>query len=105
MIYYERKDILAAFERGQIDANWDQTVFDIDKFINALDFTPSIPMEEEAEWFWDPDGMDWGIGAWRCQNCHSRNANLFGAPPHNPMRCSGSKFCPTCGRKMTYKEE
>lgn len=54
-----------------------------------------------AEWYYDPDGMDWDLGAWRCSACHTRNANL---PNDNnkviPLRWSGTKYCPQCGAKM-----
>lgn len=59
-------------------------------------------MNQKAEWIWDPNGIDWGLGAWRCSACGCKNDNLFGAPPKNPMRCAGSNYCPNCGRKMSY---
>lgn len=29
-----------------------------------------------ASWFYDPNGMDWNIGAWRCDHCGGRSNNL-----------------------------
>lgn len=61
------------------------------------------PLKEQkhGHWILDPDGMDWGIPAWCCSECHCRNDNI---PPNiekvNPLRWSGSKFCPNCGAQM-----
>ena len=57
--------------------------------------------QKHGHWVFDPDGMDWNIPAWRCSVCTCRNDNI---PPNlektNPLRWSGSKFCPNCGAKM-----
>ena len=55
-----------------------------------------------ADWVYDPDGMDWGIGAWRCSVCGCKNDNLSGCA-ENPYAFAGSKYCPNCGRKMRKK--
>ena len=57
-----------------------------------------------AEWYYDPDGMDWGLGAWKCSKCHTKNDNLGGSENINPYMFSGSKFCPQCGAVMKPKE-
>lgn len=63
---------------------------------------PTVDAEPvvHGEWYYDPDGMDWGLGAWRCNQCHVRNANIGGGENVIPLRWSGSKFCPNCGAKM-----
>ena len=53
-----------------------------------------------GEWIWNPNGMDWGLGAWECSSCRCRNDNLPMDKNINPMRWAGAKFCPNCGAKM-----
>lgn len=67
---------------------------------------------ETAFWVYDPNGMDWGLPAWRCSECGCRNdmiptyiARGEGKPPitHeyiNPLSFAGTKYCPECGRRM-----
>lgn len=57
-----------------------------------------------AEWYYDPNGMDWGLGAWKCSKCHTKNDNLGMGNDINPYMFSGSKFCPQCGAVMKAKE-
>lgn len=53
-----------------------------------------------GEWKYDPNGMDWGLGAWVCSVCGCKNNNLGMSERINPYLFSGSKFCPNCGAKM-----
>lgn len=66
------------------------------------------PKKETAHWVYDPDGMDWGLPAWKCSKCNGRNSMI---PTHlifkgkarqieNPTSWAGSKFCPNCGSEM-----
>lgn len=57
----------------------------------------------DSHWYLDPDGMDWGIPAWRCSGCEALNHNIP-ANAANPMRFVGSRYCPNCGAKMRNKE-
>ena len=57
-----------------------------------------------AEWYYDPNGMDWGLGAWKCSKCHTKNDNLGMGNNINPYMFSGSKFCPQCGAVIKPKE-
>ena len=52
-----------------------------------------------GHWVFDPDGMDWGLSAWLCSECHCKNDNISPAA-ENPYLFAGSKFCPQCGAKM-----
>ena len=73
--------------------------------------------KETSHWEYNPDGIDYGIGAWECAKCHCRNDMIptmitqgTDKPPimHeniNPLNRAGSKFCPNCGRKMVNKEK
>lgn len=51
-------------------------------------------------WHYNPDGMDWGLGAWECSLCRCRNDNLPMDEKINPRVWAGTKFCPNCGAKM-----
>lgn len=54
-----------------------------------------------ASWVWNPDGMDWGIGAWVCGKCKSRPETWWNTVKEShPLRCSGSRYCGNCGAKM-----
>lgn len=53
-----------------------------------------------AHWYWDKDGMDWGIGAWRCSACHSRPETWWQGESNSPRNKSGHYFCPNCGAWM-----
>lgn len=53
-----------------------------------------------SQWYWDKNGMDWGIGAWRCEACGYRNTALPSDPSINPYTWAGSRHCANCGRKM-----
>ena len=65
--------------------------------IPAADVRPVVT----AHWYWDKDGMDWGIGAWRCDNCKSKAETWWASDKkYNPLRCSGGKFCGNCGADM-----
>ena len=58
-----------------------------------------------SKWVWDKDGMDWGLGAWRCPECGNKPETWWETDPKNPYRCSGSHYCPNCGARMGKKEE
>ena len=54
-----------------------------------------------GKWLWDENGMDWGLGAWRCSVCGNKPETGWEADQkYIPRRCSGSKFCGNCGAKM-----
>lgn len=63
------------------------------------------PRKEYADWEYDPDGTDWGIGAWRCTKCHAKNNNLGCDNNFSPYMFAGSKFCPNCGLPMKSKNK
>ena len=54
----------------------------------------------EAEWVWDTDGMDWGIGAWKCSRCRAMPPAWWNTERTSPMTKSGSRYCPNCGACM-----
>jgi len=67
-----------------------------------LDDVPSEDVRPvvRGRWVWDPDGLDWGLGCWVCNQCHSRNANIPAQKDMKPLDWAGSKFCPECGADM-----
>ena len=80
-------------------ADYEQLKFILDKQIEH-----GLTEPKRGEWIWDKDGIDWNIGAWRCSECGSRNANIGCNGNENPMRWSGSRFCPNCGADMRERE-
>lgn len=71
--------------------------------LNAVPAADVAPVKH-GRWIWDENGMDWGLGAWVCSECHSKSETWWGGIRiFNPLRCSGSRFCGNCGAKM--KEE
>ena len=56
--------------------------------------------QSEGEWHYNPDGMDWGLGAWECSLCGCGNNNLPMDENIKPLRWAGSKCCPNCGARM-----
>lgn len=68
-----------------------------------IDEAPAVDPEElrpKSKWIWNPNGVDWGLGAWECRECACRNNNLPMNSNINPLMFSGSKFCPNCGARM-----
>ena len=67
------------------------------KKIPAADVRPVV----HGKWVWNPDGMDWGIGAWECSNCHATPQTFWNAMQGiRPLNMASSKFCPNCGARM-----
>lgn len=64
-----------------------------------------VVIRERAEWVYDPNGVDWGIGAWICSKCGVKNENLGSYADLSPYRYAGSSFCPHCGRDMRRGKE
>ena len=59
------------------------------------------PHEVSGTWEWDPDGIDWGIGAWKCSNCGSKAETWWAKDGNsNPLRFAGSHYCGNCGATM-----
>ena len=70
-------------------------------YSSIVELLALLKEQKHGHWILDPDGMDWNIPAWCCSVCGCKNDNI---PPNlektNPLRWSGSKFCPNCGAKM-----
>lgn len=57
-----------------------------------------------GRWVWDPDGMDFGLGAWVCSECGCKNDNLPHDKTLHPKMWAGTRYCPNCGAKMGEEE-
>ena len=73
-----------------------EDVISILESIPAADVRPVV----KAHWYWDKDGMDWNIGAWRCSACKAMSPMWWNTDRGSPMHKSGHKFCPNCGAMM-----
>lgn len=73
-----------------------------DYYYNAIVNAPTADVVEvrHGEWHYNPDGMDWGLGAWECSLCGCTNNNLPMDEKINPRVWAGTKYCPNCGAKM-----
>jgi len=59
------------------------------------------PERKTGRWIWNPDGMDWGLGAWCCSECRTKAETWWASDErYNPLMCSGGKFCGNCGAMM-----
>lgn len=70
--------------------------------IELLKAAPTIEAKPvvRAHWEYDPNGMDWEIGAWRCSKCRVKNDNLGSGDEINPYIFAGAQYCPWCGAQM-----
>lgn len=68
--------------------------------LSAADVAPV----KYGSWVYDPNGMDWDLGAWICSECGCKNDNLGMDNRIKPLLFEGSKYCPNCGAKMDLGE-
>lgn len=66
----------------------------------AIERIGKLEPVRHGRWVYDPDGMDFNLGAWVCSECKAKNDNLGGLQRINPYHFVGSRFCPNCGAKM-----
>lgn len=59
---------------------------------------------KRGEWVYNPNGNDWGLGAWECSECCCKNDNLGMSKEINPYLFAGGKYCGNCGARMTRGE-
>lgn len=67
-----------------------------DDEIPAADVEPV----RHGKWIYNPNGMDFNLGAWECSICTQKNNNLPCSRNISPYICVGSKYCPNCGARM-----
>lgn len=70
-------------------------VEDINK-IRSVDVAPI----KYGFWLWNGEAIDWGLGAWICSECKTKNDNIPYKEKINPYDFVGSFYCPHCGAKM-----
>lgn len=70
---------------------------------NKILCEPTIP-HMHGHWTYNPNGLDWNLGAWECSLCHSVNNNLPCDERIIPTIFLGSTYCPNCGAKMDEQE-
>jgi hypothetical protein len=80
-------------------------IFRAEQALKEQPTVDAVPVRH-AFWYWDKDGMDRNIGAWRCSACHNRPNTMWetGKNPR-PRMWSGSAYCSNCGAVMDGKEQ
>lgn len=88
------------------DIGTDIAAFTLSMVFRHIRNAPPADVAEvkHGKWIWDPNGMDWGLGTWKCSECACRNNNLPMNNRINPLVFSGSKYCPNCGAKMDLED-
>lgn len=102
--YCEKQDIHDYLERMVRSFEPSPDKYDAAAFIlNCMGEIPTADIKPPiyAEWFWDPDGIDYNIGAWTCNNCYSKAETWWATNEKEvPLRCAGSHYCGNCGAIM-----
>lgn len=60
----------------------------------------AMETEPTAQWVWDDNALDWGLGAWVCSKCHTKNQNIHSKKDEDPNIWEGTNFCPQCGAQI-----
>ena len=78
----------------------------IDKIVVYADtYKQEYSLPKVGKWIWNPDGIDWGLGAWVCSKCKCKPETWWEADKrYNPYQCAGGHFCGNCGAKMERSE-
>lgn len=86
---------------GHSDYHGDNILAALTCLAEGKEVKPIHPLKiKTGHWVWDPNGQDWGIGAWECSECGGLNLNIGWSEKIEPLQWMGSKFCPNCGVKM-----
>ena len=81
------------------DVSESEVINDFEKVIDAVPTADVAPVRH-GRWIYNPNGMDFNLGAWECSVCTQKNNNLPCNRNISPYICVGSKYCPNCGAKM-----
>jgi hypothetical protein len=76
---------------------------DLRELLDDLENAPPADVRPvvRGHWVWNPNGMDWGLGAWCCDQCRIKAETWWANDrKNNPLRCSGGRFCGNCGADM-----
>ena len=88
MKYVKLDDVITQIDKAEIDANWDNEVFNAAYVIETLDFVPYIEDIQpaiKAEWIEVDEHKH------QCSHCHFTT---------NPWTASFYNYCPNCGASM-----
>lgn len=104
--YISREKALNAL--GEQPLNWNDSEVSIaeramwEEHKTAIENIPSENVKPVVygKWVYNENGMDFNLGAWKCNKCGCRNNNLPVTKRINPLIFSGSNFCPNCGADM-----
>jgi hypothetical protein len=88
----------------EVLSHYETDFTELREFLEAKRAGKKLRVVEDAYWYWDPDGMDWGLGAWRCSACKAKPPAWWDCDKASPMNKSGHKFCPNCGAEMRRAE-
>ena len=73
----------------------------LELFGNAEQLPSAQPERKTGRWVWNPNGMDWNLGAWCCSECRTKAETWWANDEkYNPLMCSGGEFCGNCGARM-----
>ena len=103
--YISREAALNAVRKAFIWAKRQEDQYD--ESVRQIERIPASDVREvvKAHWEWNPDGMDWDIGAWCCSECKSKAETWWANDSkYNPLHCSGGHFCGNCGADMREVE-
>lgn len=106
------RELIDTIDRKKLwyDITHGDTFLDAMTLANLHDIVREQPTVDSVSvvhghWIYDPNGMDWNLGAWRCSKCGCKNNNIGGDERINPLLFAGSKYCPNCGCKMDEDTE
>ena len=72
---------------------------DVVRYLATLPTVDAVEVVH-GQWEYDPNGCDWGIGAYRCSHCGNRNGALPCNEDAYVYSYACSRYCPYCGAKM-----
>lgn len=100
-VYISQWDALQCFEDWE-DARGNLYYAYEDRTYQAIEKLPPADVKEviHGTWEWDENGMDLGLGAWKCSECKAVPQTWWNTVRVNPLRCGGSRFCGDCGADM-----
>ena len=107
----EAKSAIAYLEKHKEEAmkNYQDSVLVSLRVVDIIVLLLKSQEPKKGHWILDPDGMDWGLPAWRCSECGSTNnclpVYIGGKPVKNIYNWAGSQYCPNCGAKMEAANE
>lgn len=112
------KEFESHYNADKFDDSLSRVLYDISNTENALsgryerevietlrEVFKTSKVVKTGHWVYNKDGVDWGIPAWCCSECKSKNdmipAYIQGrGRVRNPYVYAGSQFCPCCGVQM-----